>query len=84
MKKKYKLFTLVSLLLVVILIAGIVWFYKGKNDSSTKINHGEAIPASQETDFNQSTNQGNTSKEVNEEDNSEKDNEADIPWDFVE
>ena len=27
---------------------------------------------------------GNTSKEVNEEDNSEKDNEADIPWDFVE
>ena len=25
-----------------------------------------------------------TSKEVNEEDNSEKDNEADIPWDFVE
>lgn len=84
MKKKYKLFTLVSLLLVVILIAGIVWFYKGKNDSSTKINHGEAIPVSQETDFNQSTNQGNTSKEVNEEDNSEKDNEADIPWDFVE
>ena len=83
MKKKYKLFILV-LLLVVILIAGIIWFYKGKNDSNTKINYSEAIPASQETYFNQSTNQGNTSKEVNEEDNSEKDNEADIPWDFVE
>lgn len=88
MKRKYKYLILVSLL-VVVLVAGIIWFYKGENDSSTKINHRETIPASQESDFDQSMNQENASKEINEEDSSEKektenDNEATIPWDFVE